>query len=211
MARLRTNAVKAKLAAGKGVVGVHVTMPSPAIVELVGLAGFDYVLIDCEHGPIGLEAVENMVRAADSVGVTAFARVPRVEADVIARTLETGVLGLLLPHVIDRSDAVAAVQAARFHPLGERGMSIPRSGWYGAAEDADDYFESANREVFLMALIEHQEAIPNVADILKVEGMDACFVGTSDLSQSLGVPRRPTAGAGDHSTVVAARDEALRA
>lgn len=185
---MRTNPVKERLQRGGQALGVHITQPSPAVAELLGLAGFDYILIDLEHGPITIETAENMIRASDAVGVPAFARVPANMPHLILRLLDVGALGLLIPHIRTVADLRQVVEAAKYYPLGERGMSMPRSGWYGQTPDAGDYYESANRETLLMAMVEHVEAVQHIDDLLEVEGIDCFFVGPSDLSQAYGVP-----------------------
>ena len=107
---------KLRLREGKSLLGVHIPFPLPAVVELAGTAGFHWVLIDCEHGPMNHETVETMIRAAESAGITPIVRPPRNEAASILRYLEMGAQGVFVPNVQSRSVAGADVRNAKFNP-----------------------------------------------------------------------------------------------
>lgn len=181
------NAAKERLKAGKPVIGISLTFASPALVELCGYAGFHYVRIDCEHGPMDPTIAEHMVRAAEVAGITPVVRPPANQYHEILRYLDTGILGVLVPHIETRADAEAAVRAARFHPLGERGLAGIRWTRYGTAGPLSELVKEANEAVFLLALIESKKGVENLDEILAVEGIDAVQIGPSDLSQSLGL------------------------
>jgi 4-hydroxy-2-oxoheptanedioate aldolase len=185
------NRLKERLLSGQPAFGVSVMFPSPQVVEMIGRLGFDWVLIDCEHGSISPESVELMAMAAELAGVTPIARPWSNSPEAILRLMDRGVMGVQVPHVNTAADAKQAVEAVKFHPLGSRGMAAgTRSAGYGFAGSAADYAQEANREALVCVQLEEAEALRNLGDILQVEGVDVFFVGPSDLAQSLGYPGR---------------------
>jgi len=190
---MRQNTLKARLREGKTAFGVMLNLPSPELVELVGLLGFDWVFIDAEHGPMSVETCEHMVRAAETVGITPMIRLPYPEPLLINRYLDTGAMGVLFPHMKSRERAEAAVGGLKYHPLGRRGAgSGTRAADYGLRLSAPQYAEWANSETMLFGIIEDNEAVDVLPEILKVEGLDGVLIGPSDLSQSLGMPGQTT-------------------
>ena len=186
------NPMKYKLLAGKPAFGVSVMFPSPHIVDMVGRLGFDWVLIDCEHGSISVESVELMVLAAEAAGVTPIARPSINSLEAIGQLMDRGVMGVQVPHVNTAEDARRAVQAVKYYPMGERGMAAGvRSSIYGFHSSMAEYAEDSNKETLVCIQLEEAEAVENVEELLAVEGVDVFFVGPSDLSQSLGYPGRP--------------------
>ena len=126
------NRMKSKLLSGQPAFGVSVMFPSPHIVDIVGRLGFDWVLIDCEHGSISLESVELMVMAAETAGVTPIARPPVNSFESIGQLMDRGVMGVQVPHVNTAEDARRAVESVKYHPLGNEGLppesGLPRTG-----------------------------------------------------------------------------------
>ena len=120
---MRENRVKAKIGQGKLALGTYVGIADPAVVEVIGLAGFDAAFIDMEHTSFDLMTVEAMIRASDLAGITSIVRVPDNNAKTILRVLDAGAQGIQVPHIADANDAAAAVKAVRYAPLGERGMA----------------------------------------------------------------------------------------
>jgi 4-hydroxy-2-oxoheptanedioate aldolase len=196
------NPLKEKLRMKIPVSGCMVQGAMPSLVEICGLAGFDFVFLDAEHGPLSPKECEELARAAEIRHTVPLVRVPNIEADTILRFLDTGVKGVILPGVSTKDEAVKAVQAAKYYPQGCRGLNAVRASDYGMKESMPDYVVSANRETVILAIIENVEAIANLEDILSVEGIDGAILGKSDLSQSLGVP-----GQGKHPLVLAASRE----
>ncbi len=188
------NRMKQKLLSGQPAFGVSVMIPSPHVVDMVGRLGFDWVLIDCEHGSISLESVELMVMAAETAGVTPIARPPINSFESIGQLMDRGAMGVQVPHVNTADDARRAVEAVKYHPLGERGLAAgTRSAAYGYGMSMADYTERSNQETLVCVQLEESDAVANVNEIVQVEGVDVFFVGPSDLSQSLGYPGRPDA------------------
>jgi 4-hydroxy-2-oxoheptanedioate aldolase len=191
---MKTNRMKQKLLAGEPVFGMSMMIPSPQVVEIAAELGFDWVLLDCEHGTLSLESVELLCMAADAHGITPIAR-PAVNApEAIAPLLDRGAMGVQVPHVNDAGDARRAVEAVKFYPQGKRGMAAgTRPSRYGLSGSVAAYAEQANRETLVCVQLEDFEAIQNADEILAVDGVDVFFVGPSDLSQSMGFVGRPDA------------------
>lgn len=191
---MKPNQMKRKLLAGEPAIGLSVMIPSPQVVEMAGALGFDWVLIDCEHGTINLETVEIMAMAAEAAGITAIARPATHAPDEISRVMDRGVAGVQVPHVRTVADAERAVAAVKFHPLGSRGLAAgTRPAGYDFGGSLTDYAAAANAETLVCVQIEDAEAVDRTAEIAAVEGVDVVFVGPSDLSQSLGFPGDPKA------------------
>lgn len=189
--------MKEALQDGKVVFGPFLKFTDPAVVEIMGFAGFDFVIIDAEHGPISMESAQNMIRAAESVKITPIIRVGNNDEALILRALDIGAQGIEIPQINSKPDAVRAVKSVKYSPQGERGVCrYVRAANYSSM-DKFKYFESANNETMIIAHIEGVEGISNLDEILSVPGIDVIFIGPYDLSQSLGIP-----GQVNHSLVV---------
>jgi 2-keto-3-deoxy-L-rhamnonate aldolase RhmA len=191
---MKTNTMKQRLARGEPSLGCSVMFPSPQIIEMLGHAGFDWVLLDCEHGSLSLADVEIMAMAADAVGITAIAR-PRTNAAAdIQSVMDRGVAGVQIPHINTADDARRAVAAVKFGPGSGRGLAAgTRPDRWGLGAKMPNFAAQANAQSLVCVQLEHAEAIRNVDDILKVDGIDVFFIGPSDLSQSMGHPGNPKA------------------
>lgn len=174
-------------------------MPCAAQVESAGHAGFDFVVLDTEHGPAGGLELEHHLRAAQAVGVPALVRVASADPDAVLAALDAGAAGIVVPHVLDAAGAETAVAAAHYPPRGRRGLALStRAGGYGAIP-VQDHLRRAREETCVVVQIEDAEAVPMAAEILAVPDVSAVLIGTSDLALSLG-----RAGAPDHADVEAA-------
>ncbi len=188
------NKMKEKILSGQPAFGLSVMFPSPQIVEMVGKLGFDWVLIDCEHGSNSPESVELMAMAAELSGVTPIARPWTNSPEAILRVMDRGAMGVQVPHVNTAADARRAVEAVKYHPLGNRGLAVgTRPANFGFGVSGADYVKIANQETLVCVQLEEKEALQNIDEILRVEGVDVFFVGPSDLSQSMGYPGRSDA------------------
>ena len=191
---MKRNRMKEKLHAGEPVFGVSVMIPSPQIVEMIAAAGFDWVLLDCEHGTLTLESVELMAMAAEASGVTAIARPVTKSAEHILQVLDRGVMGVQVPHVNSAADAREVIAAVKYHPLGKRGLAAgTRAAVYDAHGTLAEYVQAANDATLIAIQLEEQAAIDNIDELLGVDGIDVFFIGPSDLSQSMGHPGNPKA------------------
>jgi 4-hydroxy-2-oxoheptanedioate aldolase len=191
---MKTNPLKQRFARGEPALGCSVMFPSPQIVEMLGHAGFDWVLLDCEHGSLSLSDVELMTMAADAVGMTAIAR-PRSNASSdIQAVMDRGVAGVQVPHITTAEEARRAVAAVKFGVGSGRGLAAgTRPDNWGLGAKMPDFAEQANVQSLVCVQLEDKEAIDNVDTILSVTGIDVFFIGPSDLSQSFGFPGNPKA------------------
>jgi 4-hydroxy-2-oxoheptanedioate aldolase len=188
-----------RLRAGERLTGMFVKAPAAAQVELTGAHGYDYVVIDTEHGAGGGAVLEDHLRAADAGGVAALVRVPGPAPEYALSALDAGATGIIVPHVITARDAEAAVQAAHYPPLGRRGLALStRAARYGTVA-LDEHLRHAEQTTLVIVQIEDAPALAHATDIATVPGVDAILVGVSDLSLSLGHP-----GQASHPVVIAA-------
>jgi 4-hydroxy-2-oxoheptanedioate aldolase len=182
------NSLKEGLMKGKTVSGPFLKLTDPAVVEIMGHAGFDFVIIDQEHGPISLQNTQNMIRAAESVNITPIVRVANNDEALILRALDIGAQGVQIPQINCKDDATQAVKSVKYSPQGDRGVCrYVRAANYSST-DKFEYFESANQETMIIIHIEGVKGINNLDEILSVSGIDVVFIGPYDLSQSLGIP-----------------------
>ena len=189
---MKPNRMKEKILRGEPALGCSVMFPSPQVVEMLGYAGFDWVLIDCEHGSIGPGDVEVMAMAADAAGITPIARPRTNSASDIQAVMDRGVMGVQVPHVITAEDARRAVAAVKFGPGAARGLAAgTRPDNWGLGAKMPDFAERANAQSLVCVQLEHAEALKNIDAILAVDGVDVFFIGPSDLSQSMGYPGNP--------------------
>ncbi len=173
---------------GRTSCGPFLKLADPAVVEICALAGFDHVIIDREHGPLSVETVQNLIRAAELRGIAPFVRVPRNDASEILRVLDVGAVGVHVPHISTAEEARRAVGACRFHPQGDRGVCrFVRAAGYTHIPAAE-HFEAANQRTIVVLHIEGTEGLSNLEEILAVPGADVLFIGPYDLSQACGVP-----------------------
>jgi 4-hydroxy-2-oxoheptanedioate aldolase len=166
----------------------------PAVIDIAGGAGLDFIVIDCEHSSKTIESVEDMVRTAEAAGISAVVRVADLDKSGITRILETGVQGIMVPCVSSAEMASRAWSATRYPPFGSRGVCrVSRSAGYGEFMGSmDRYLKQANADIALIGAIEDKEAVGSVASILSAGRFDACIVGRGDLSADLGVPGQMT-------------------
>ena len=190
---MRENTLKQKLQAGKAVFGVMITFPSAPVVEMLGGLGFDWVLLDNEHGNITVDNVEDLVRAADLTGIAPIVRPVGNRPETIAPFLDRGAWGVQVPHVNTAAEAEASVDAVKYYPLGHRGIfSRSRPANYGFSGSTEDYVKQANYNTLVCLMLEEVEAIDNLDELVRVDGVDVYFIGSGDLSQSMGYPGQQT-------------------
>lgn len=189
------NRMKAMIQGGKPALGCSLMFPGPQLVEMLGHAGFDWVLLDCEHGSLSLADVEVMAMAADAVGITAIARPRSNSAGDIAAVMDRGVSGAQIPHIDTADDARRAVAAVKFGAGdGYRGLAAgTRPDRWGLGAKMPDFVAQANARSLVCVQLESATAIGNAAEILAVPDIDVFFIGPSDLSQSMGYPGDPKA------------------
>lgn len=186
-----TNKLKAMLKNGESAIGTFAAVNSPDVIELLALAGFDFVIIDCEHGPMDAEASTNLIRAAEGRGMTPLARVRCNSETVVLKHLDVGAHGVQIPQINTRQDAENAIRFAKYHPEGRRGVALPRASGFGMFP-IDEYFVRENRETLVVVHCENTVGLENLEEIAQVPGIDVIFMGPFDMSQSMGIPGQVT-------------------
>ena len=186
------NVMKEKLLQGKAALGVSIMIPSIQLVEMAGKLGFDWVLIDCEHGAISLETAEYMIMAAEASGITPIVRPPKNDPETICSYMDRGAKGIQAPHIGSAEEAREIVNSVKYYPVGERSLAVgTRSARYGFGISLNEYSKQANDDILVCIQIEDKNGVENLKEIAAVDGIDVMFVGPSDLSQSLGHPGDP--------------------
>lgn len=190
---MRENTLKQKLQDGKAAFGVMLTFPSAPMVEMLGHLGYDWILIDNEHGSVTVENSEDMIRAAELTGMAPIVRPVSNKPEIIAPFLDRGAWGVQIPHVNTADEARAAVDAVKYPLQGHRGVfSGGRPGEYGFAGNTAEYVEDANRNTLVCLMIEEVEAVENLEEMVAVDGVDVFFIGSGDLSASMGYAGQQT-------------------
>jgi 4-hydroxy-2-oxoheptanedioate aldolase len=181
----RTNVLKARLAAGESLFGCWIGSGSASNTEVLAHVGFDFLLMDEEHGEGELSHVISVMRAAEAVGTPCVVRAPWNDAVWFKRALDLGVDAIMVPSVETAEEAAAVVRACRYPPEGTRGYaaSIARASNYGLVPD---YIKKANGNLLIIVQIESAKAVENAAEICAVEGVDLAFIGCNDLAGSIG-------------------------
>jgi 4-hydroxy-2-oxoheptanedioate aldolase len=192
----RAPSLRQKLAHGSPLLGLFLQFSHPSLVELAGYIGYDWIFIDAEHSSISPEAVENMVRGAEHAGITPIVRTPSGEPAVIQSYLDTGAMGVLVPHLKSAEMARKIVAATKYPPLGIRGAgSKTRANNVGYRLTAPDHFAWCNEQVVVFGMLEDMEGVKALPEILKVEGLDGLVIGPTDLAGSMGMPgQKPSPG-----------------
>lgn len=183
------NPLKQAIADGRAIHGLFIQTGSCELLEIAGMVGYDFVVIDCEHGSIDLIGAIQLVRAAEAVGVTPLVRVPDHNPTFLSKVIEAGAMGVYVPEVANAKqmrDIVAAVKYKEGDNIGSRGAC---PGIRAAGHQADNwgkFFRWSNRNTVIVPLIENEEGIRNFDEILAVPGIDWVGVGTFDLSHAMG-------------------------
>ena len=203
---MRRSRILEKLRRGAPAVIPHVwVLPHWKVVDMIGVAGFDGVWIEHEHSDFDHSDLSQMILAARAHDMDCVVRTPRTGYTSIAKVLEAGATGIIVPHCMNAEDARGIVRDAKFAPLGMRAMGGSVDTGYGTADRAE-YMEHANGETMVAVMIEDKEAVEDVDAIAATEGVDVLFVGPGDLSQSYGAP-----GQLDHELVLRAVDATAEA
>jgi 4-hydroxy-2-oxoheptanedioate aldolase len=195
---------KAKLHAGEPCLGAQIALTDPAVAELFGSAGFDWLVIDTEHAPNNPLTVRAMLQAAAHTQSVVLARPLRLDSDEVRRFLDLGAQGILCPFINTGEEARQLAQACRYPPAGIRGYGPRRAGAYGFG--ADEYYDQANQALICVPMIESPQAVENIEAIVSVDGVDGVCIGPFDLSISLGVYKQF-----DHPTYLAAVERVRQA
>lgn len=184
------NILKEKLAQAKQPLGTFVGTASPAVVECLGCAGLDFVILDNEHSPVEAETTAAMVRAAELQNVTPLARVREISRPAILKLLDVGVQGLIIPDVRGTEDVRRVVDYAKYAPVGRRGFCPSRKDGWGTDPQCGvlDTMAHFNQETLVIPQCETAEALSDIETIAAMDGVDGIFIGPFDLSISMGMP-----------------------
>jgi 4-hydroxy-2-oxoheptanedioate aldolase len=185
---MRPNRTKQKLLAGELIVGTHLSLSSPALAEMCGYLGFDFIIIDMEHLLFDPERFEGIVRAADVTGMTPIFRPSKNDPDLLLPYLDAGAQGVFVPHVATAEDARRVVDAVKYPPDGSRGAGSERAAQYGITTTPAEHVLASNAETLVTVSIEDPEGIQNVDEIAAVKGLDVVCMGPGDLALALGHP-----------------------
>lgn len=202
---MKDNRLKADLAQGKACVGTVVTIGSPVVAEIFAMAGYDWIWFDLEHTPMSLETLQSMIQAVNAYDLTVLVRVPGNTEIDIKRVLDLGPQGIIVPLINGPREAAEAVRYVKYPPLGVRGAGIGRAQGFGESSGLS-YYPWANEQIMVIPQIEHIDAVNSIEEILAVPGVDALFLGTMDLSGSMGM-----LGHTDDPKVEAAQQHVFRA
>jgi len=188
---MKPNSLRARLQAGQPVVGTMIQeVGSPFIVHALANAGFDFVYVDMEHGRFSHESVVALIQTIRLTNMVPLVRVPDNQYPLIARVMDAGAQGVMIPRVENRQQAEAAVQAVRYPPLGQRGLAVPRGHNDYKRQDTLSFVQEANRENLVIVQIESKNAVEKIDEIISAPGVDVALIGPADLSLSLGIPMK---------------------
>ena len=186
---MRTNSLRSQLGSGKPVIGTMIEeISSPFIVHVLANAGYDFVFVDMEHGRFGQEGAANLIQTVRLTSMTCLVRVPDNQYHLIARILDAGAEGIMVPRISTQQEVEAVVQYARYPPIGQRGLSVTRGHNNYERGETQTFTQHANRENLVIIQIERREAVEDIDSLLSVPGVDVALIGPVDLSISLGLP-----------------------
>jgi len=170
----------------KPIIGSWITLNNPSIAEIMADAGFDWLCVDMEHSVTDYYEAQQLIMAIQSKGIKAFVRVGENNTRIIKRILDAGADGIIIPSVNSAAEARKAVSAAKYPPMGTRGVGLARAQSYGFG--FENYLDTKAKDIKVIVQIEHINAIKELDDILQTEGVDGTFIGPYDLSGSMGKP-----------------------
>lgn len=180
--------IREKLKRGEAVIGTWSNIPSPVVTDIIASSGLDFIIIDCEHGPLHFETAMQMMVACEANRVSPCLRIGAIQAVEMQKALDIGAHCVHIPNISTAQEAQKCVEIFKYPPLGARGFSpFTRAGGYGGMLPKA-VVEYGNREPLLAIHIEDARGIENIHEILQVAGIDIIFLGLFDLSKSLGIP-----------------------
>jgi len=185
--------LKTKLQDDGLVIGTMISeIRNPNLAYMLAQCGFDFFIIDNEHGAYSPETISNMIAAAHGAGISVIVRIPEIRRETIMKPLDSGAAGLLVPMVNTADQAGEIMSYAKYPPMGNRGLALSRAHSSYGRPEAAEYLEQANKATFIAVQAESPQAIENLEAIAATPGVDAVFVGPTDLSVSMGIPGQTT-------------------
>jgi 2-keto-3-deoxy-L-rhamnonate aldolase RhmA len=180
------NPLRQKFQSREPAYGFWVSLESPSLTEIAATMGIDWVCIDLEHGHLDYKELVDHLRAVRGTETAVLVRVPELQVTMIKRALDLGAHGVIVPNIQSAEEAQHAVQYAKYPPQGVRGIGGERAVRWGLL--SADYLATANAETLVIPLIESREAVESIDSILEVDGVEAIYLGLSDMSASYGYP-----------------------
>ncbi len=189
---IRENKVKSKLKAGQPVYGVISTSDDPQLPELFGLAGFDYFMLDAEHGLINAAQVANVVRACERVNSTPLVRIGPKDPKLVLQYMDAGMMGVMMPGLETCEEIRMLIDAMKYPPVGKRGLGTTRAaGYISAGKEGVDYINFANEQTMVIPQFEDAALVERFEEMISQFGVDAVVIGPRDLSLNMGFPDGP--------------------
>jgi len=199
---IQPNQTKAKLKAGQPAFGVIATTDDPQLAELFGIAGFDYYMLDAEHGLLDPVQVVNVIRACESTNMTPMVRIGPKDPKLVLQYLDAGMMGIMMPGLETVEEVKMLVDAVKYAPAGKRGLGFSRASGHMPSAD---YINFSNEQTMVIIQFEDDRLLKIFPALCTVEGLDACIIGPRDLSLNMGFPDGP-----NHSAVQLVIDKAIR-
>jgi 4-hydroxy-2-oxoheptanedioate aldolase len=189
---IRENQTKRKLKEGQPAYGVISTSDDPQLAELFGLAGFDYYMLDAEHGLMDPAQVVNVIRACELVNMTPMVRIGSKDPKLVLQYLDAGMMGVMMPGLETSDEIKMLIDAVKYPPVGRRGMGLTRaSGYIAVGEEATHYINFSNEQIMVIPQFEDAALIDRFEEMLSQPGVDAVVIGPRDLSLNMGYPDGP--------------------
>jgi len=187
---IQPNKTKQKLINNQPVYGVISTSDDPQLAELFGISGFDYYMLDAEHGLIDPTQAVNVIRACERTNITPLVRIGPKDPKLILQYLDAGMLGIMMPGLESADEVKMLVDAVKYQPIGKRGMGISRASAYTAysGTSAPEYIKFSNENTMVIIQFEDEKLLPQFPAMCAMEGVDACIIGPRDLSLNMGFP-----------------------
>jgi 2-dehydro-3-deoxyglucarate aldolase/4-hydroxy-2-oxoheptanedioate aldolase len=193
---VKPNALRKILDQGETAYGTMIIeVRTPTVVQIMALAGCDFLFFDMEHGPFNLETVADLVRVTRLSGLTPLVRVPDAQYHLLCRPFDLGAQGIMIPRVETKAQVEFIVECTMFPPQGRRGCSVPRGHNDFVSQNAFEFTAQANHENMIILQIERQRAVEDIEELLSVPGIGATLIGPNDLGLSLGMRSNDMLGA----------------
>lgn len=189
---IQENRAKRKLKAGHPIYGVLSTSADPQLAELFGLAGFDYYMLDAEHGLMDGVQVVDVIRACERVNMTPMVRIGSKDPKVVLQYLDAGMMGIMMPGLETPAEIKMLIDAVKYPPMGKRGMGLTRAaGYIVVGNEAVEYINFSNEQTMLIPQFEDSALLNRFEEMISQPGVDAVVIGPRDLSLNMGFPDSP--------------------
>jgi 4-hydroxy-2-oxoheptanedioate aldolase len=189
---MKHNKIKEQFSKKEAVLGVISNSSDPTIAEMCGFSGLDFYMIDGEHSPVTTAEVQNIVRACECSGITPLARIRSNDPKMILQFMDAGIMGIMMPGMMNAQDVEAFVKAMKYYPQGERGLGPVRSSDYmSGAMSQLEYVEFSNAQTLVLPMFEDIRAFDKLEEMCKVKGIDGFIIGPRDLAMSMGFTDGP--------------------